>query len=77
MALVTTIPISISRPTIAGTPRAVSVSSSPATAPVAANGIEVSSTSGWTRLRNVATMIRNTSTIASSIASPSSRNASA
>ena len=55
----------------------MSVSSSPATAPVAANGIEVSSTSGWTRLRNVATMIRNTSTIASSIASPSSRNASA
>ncbi len=71
IALVTTMPININRPTIAGTPSGVSVINNPATAPVAANGIEVSRTSGWTRLRKVATMIMNTITMASSIARPS------
>ena len=62
---------------MAGTPSAVSVTNRPISAPVAANGIELSRISGWIRLRKVATMIRNTSTMASSMATPSSRNASA
>ena len=77
MALVTTMPISINSPTMAGTPSGMSVISRPAIAPVAANGMEVSRINGWTRLRNVATMIKNTSTIATSMAKPSWRNDSA
>ena len=50
--------------------------SSPATAPVAANGMETIKINGCTRLRNVPTMIMKTSAIATSMASPSWLNAS-
>src|SRR5262249_8411149 len=59
IALVTTMPMSISMPMRAGTPSAVPVMSSAMIAPVPANGIETSRISGCTRLRNVAAMTRN------------------
>ena len=61
---------------MAGTPSAVSVINNPASAPVAANGIDTIKISGWIRLRNVPTMIMNTSTMATSMARPSWLNAS-
>ncbi len=57
MALVTTMPISISRPTRLGMPRLVPVMTSASTAPTAANGMLTSRISGFSRLRNVATMM--------------------
>ncbi|OUE05349.1 hypothetical protein CMMCAS04_00180 [Clavibacter michiganensis subsp. michiganensis] len=57
IALVTTMPTSISRPMIDATPSGIPVTTCSSTAPVAANGTETSSTSGWMRLRNVATMM--------------------
>ena len=53
IALVTTMPISISMPIIAGTPSGVPVTSSRPIAPVAANGMDTSRISGWIRLRKV------------------------
>ena len=47
IALVTTMPTSISTPISAGTPSGVPVTSSRPIAPVAANGIETSRISGW------------------------------
>ena len=77
IALVTTMPTSISTPISAGTPSGVPVASSRPIAPVAANGIETSSSNGCSRLRNVATMIRKTIAIAASTARPRSAKASA
>ena len=57
-------------------PAGVSVISSPAIAPVAANGMETIKISGCTRLRNVPTMIMKTRAIATSMARPSWLNAS-
>ncbi len=76
MAFVTTMPMSMSRPIRAGSPRAVCVTSRPMMAPVAANGMEMSSTSGPRKLRKVATITSSTSMIAASIARPSCPNAS-
>ena len=50
--------------------------SRPAIAPVAANGIATIRISGWTRLRNVPTMIKNTRAMATSMANPSWAKAS-
>jgi hypothetical protein len=69
-------PTSISSPIIAGSPSGVPVISSSPNAPVAANGMDTSRISGWMKLRNVATMIENTITIAASSAKPRSANAS-
>ncbi len=77
MALVTTMPTSISMPIIAARPSEVPVASSRPMAPVAANGIDTSSTSGWIRLRNVATMTKNTRAMAATSASPRLPKASA
>ncbi len=76
IALVTTMPTSISMPISAGTPSGVPVSSSSPMAPVAANGMDTSRISGWTRLRKVATMMTNTMAMATSRARPRSANAS-
>jgi hypothetical protein len=58
MALVTTMPMSMSRPIIAGIPNAVPVSRSSPSAPVAAKGTETSRMSGCRSDRKVATMRR-------------------
>ena len=58
MALVMTMPMSISMPIRAAAPTGVPVSHSRPSEPVAANGTEMSSMSGCIRLLNVATMIR-------------------
>ncbi len=71
IAFVTTMPMSMSRPMSEGMPNGVPVASKSSTAPVAANGIDTSRMSGWTKLRKVAIMTRNTSTIATAIAIPS------
>jgi hypothetical protein len=76
IALVTTMPTSISSPISAGSPSGVSVSTSMPNAPVAANGMDTSRISGCAMLRNVATMITKTIAIAASNASPRSPNAS-
>ncbi len=70
IALVTTMPTSMSMPMSAGTPSAVPVTSRSAIAPVAANGIDTSRMSGWIRLRKVAAITRNTIAIAASSARP-------
>ncbi len=57
MALVTTMPISMSRPMRLGMPRLVPVNQSSRTAPTAANGMLTSRMSGFMRLRKVATMM--------------------
>ena len=57
MALVTTMPMSMSRPTRLGMPRLVPEMTSARTAPTAANGMLTSRISGFSRLRNVATMM--------------------
>ena len=57
MALVTTMPISMSRPMRLGMPRLVPVMTSASTAPTAANGMLTSRMNGFSRLRNVATMM--------------------
>ncbi len=76
IALVTTMPISISMPIIAGTPIGVPVTSSRPIAPVAANGMETSRISGWASERKVPTRSMKTIAIAASIARPRLRNAS-
>ncbi len=58
MAFVTTMPVSISNPIMAGSDSAVPVTTSATMAPLAANGIEASNTNGLMSERNVATMIR-------------------
>ncbi len=58
MALVTTMPVSIRIPIRPGSDSDVLVTTSAMMAPVAANGIETSRTSGFSRERKVATMIR-------------------
>ena len=55
-ALVTTTPTSISSPTIAGSERAVRVTSRAMIAPVPAKGMATSRTRGLSRDRNVATI---------------------
>ena len=57
IALVTTMPTSISMPISDGSPSGTPVTRSRAMAPVAANGTETSRISGCTRDLNVATMI--------------------
>ena len=66
IALVTTTPTSIRKPISEGSPSAEPVTSSRAIAPVAAKGIETSSTSGWINDRKVATMITYTIATAAS-----------
>ncbi len=68
IALVTTMPISISMPIIAGTPIGVPVATRRPIAPVAANGMDTSRISGWTSERKVATSSMNTMATAASIA---------
>ncbi len=58
IALVTTMPISISIPIREATPSGVPVTSSSAMAPVAAKGTDTSRISGCSRLRKVTTMSR-------------------
>ena len=58
IALVTTMPMSMSRPIIDAMPRAVSVSNNRPIAPVAANGTEINRISGCTSDRKVATITR-------------------
>ena len=58
MALVTTMPVSIRIPINPGSESEVLVATSAMIAPVAANGIDTSSTSGLSSERKVATMIR-------------------
>ena len=70
IALVTTIPISISIPIRPGNPSGVSVSSSSPIEPVAANGTDTISTSDCAMLRKVPTSTRNTIAIAASSAKP-------
>src|SRR5680860_653046 len=76
MALVTTIPISMSSPIRLGMPRLVPVRSSRSTAPTAAKGMLTSRISGCSRLRKVPTMMRYTTSIATSMAKPRLRNMS-
>ncbi len=76
IAFVTTMPISISMPIIAGTPIGVPVATSRPIAPVAANGMDTSRISGWTRDRKVPTSSRKTIAMAASIARPRLANAS-
>ncbi len=77
MAFVTTMPTSISSPMIEGTPSGMPVISCSRMAPVAANGTDDSSSSGWMRLLNVATITTYTMRIATSRARKSCPNASA
>lgn len=70
IALVTTMPISISMPIIAGTPIGVPVATSRPIAPVAANGMETSRISGWISDRKVATSSMKTIAMAASMARP-------
>ena len=58
MALVTTMPVSIRIPIRPGSDSEVLVTTSAMIAPVAAKGIDTSSTSGLSSDRKVATMIR-------------------
>jgi len=51
-------PVNISNPIMAGNDSAVPVTTRAIRAPLAANGIETRSTSGFTSDRKVATMIR-------------------
>ncbi len=76
IALVTTMPMSISMPIIAGTPMGVPVATSRPIAPVAANGMETSRISGWMSERNVATSTMKTIAMAASMARPSLAKAS-
>jgi hypothetical protein len=57
IAFVTTMPTSMSRPISDATPIGTPDAICSRIAPVAANGTDTSSSSGWSRLRNVATMI--------------------
>ncbi len=56
IAFVTTMPMSISTPMSEATPSGIPVTMSSRIAPVAANGTEMSSSSGCSRLRKVATI---------------------
>lgn len=74
MALVTTMPTSMSMPISDGRPSGTPVASSRATAPVAANGTDTSRMSGWMSDLKAATMITYTMAIAASSAMPSCWN---
>ena len=74
IAFVTTMPTSMSSPIIVDSPSGVPVASSARNTPVAAKGIDTSSTSGWRSELNVATITTYTVATAASSASPRSRN---
>ena len=77
MAFVTTMPMSISTPMSEATPSGMPVTICRRIAPVAANGTEMRSSSGWRSDLKVATMTTYTIRMAASSASPSWLKASA